>query len=395
MVSVAEATSIIQQQVYRPSRERIGIEQTEGRVLSEPVKADRDLPPFERVAMDGIAIQFRAFEEGWRAFKVEGTQPAGQPRVTLKDQNNCLEVMTGAMLPIGCDTVIRYEDISILNSIAKLKVEVIEKGQSIHPRAQDGKRGDVLLTPGTLISAAEVAILASVGWLEAEVFGFPKAAVVSTGDELVGIHDKPLPHQIRRSNSYALQAALTTLGCQTNVFHLTDSRNIMEKELGKIFLDHDLIILSGGVSKGKFDFVPDTLESLGVKNLFHEVNQKPGKPMWFGTSKKQIVFALPGNPVSTFLCFHRYIKPWLLKNIGIEKPFDKVILSKDFSFAQEMTYFLQVKVRNESGTLVADPVPGGGSGDYANLRLADGFLELPAEPKSFKAGDAFTYIPFR
>lgn len=117
--------------------------------------------------------------------------------------------------------------------------------------------------------------------------------------------------------------------------------------------------------------------------------------MWFGTSKKQIVFALPGNPVSTFLCFHRYIKPWLLKNIGIEKPFDKVILSKDFSFAQEMTYFLQVKVRNESGTLVADPVPGGGSGDYANLRLADGFLELPAEPKSFKAGDAFTYIPFR
>lgn len=395
MVSVSEAGSIIQQHLFRPEKERIRIETTEGRILAETIKADRDLPPFDRVAMDGIAIQHKSFDGGWRAFKIEGMQLAGQPRSTLKDNENCIEVMTGAMLPIGCDTVIRYEDIVIGNKIAKLKIESLEKGSSIHLRAHDAKRGDALLAPGTRISASEVALLATVGRAEVEVLAFPKTAIVATGNELVDIRDTPQPHQIRRSNSYTLQAALHSMGCQADLFHIPDDRNILEKELSKIFNGYRFVILTGGVSKGKFDFVPAALESLGVEKLFHEVSQKPGKPFWFGITKKQAIFALPGNPVSTFMCFYRYIKPWLLKSMGVEVRPSYAILTEDFSFSPPLTYFLQVKIQNEKGKWMARPHAGGGSGDFANLKDVDGFLELPLEKNEFKAGDAFPFVSFR
>ncbi len=396
MVSVSEATSIIQQHLFRPEKERIKIETTEGRILAETIKADRDLPPFDRVAMDGIAILFKSFEEGWRAFKIEGMQQAGQPRTTLKDNQNCIEVMTGAMLPIGCDTVIRYEDFVIgTNRIAKLKIESLEKGTAIHVRAHDAKRGEDILIPGIRISSSEVALLASVGRGEVEVLAFPKTAIVSTGNELVDIRDTPQPHQIRRSNNYTLQAALHAMGCQVDLFHIPDDRNILEKELSRIFSIYRFVILTGGVSKGKFDLVPAALESLGVEKLFHEVSQKPGKPFWFGATKKQVIFALPGNPVSTFMCFYRYVKPWLLKSMGVEERSAYAILAEDVSFPPSLTYFLQVKVKNDKGKLLAWPHAGGGSGDFANLKDVDGFLELPLEKNQFKAGDAFPFISFR
>ncbi len=395
MVSVTEATSLIQQYTFRLPKERIKIEKLMGRTLAESIKTDNDFPPFDRVAMDGIAIFFESFQAGWRDFKIEGTQPAGQPRLTLKDTKNCLEVMTGAMLPIGCDTVIRYEDISVSNRIARVKLNALEKGNHIHFRSHDARKGDVLLTPGMRITAAEVALLASLGRAEAEVFSFPKIAIISTGNELVDIHDRPLPHQIRRSNSYALQASLVDMGAQPTLFHLPDDQNVMERELIKIMADHEILILSGGVSKGKFDFVPTVMDQLGVVRQFHEVSQKPGKPFWFGVTKKHAVFALPGNPVSTFMCFYRYIKPWLLKNMGIDPGFGSAILARDFSFAMPLTYFLQVRIEYEKGMRMAYPEAGGGSGDFANLKSVDGFIELPPSANQFGAGESFPYIPFR
>lgn len=396
MVSVSEATRLIQEQIYRPGLERVKIEAAEGRVLAETIKADRDFPPFDRVAMDGIAVAYKAIEEGWEGFRVEGIQPAGQPRLTLKNDKNCIEVMTGAMLPIGCDTVIRYEDVVIVNDIAKLKVKTVTQGQSIHTRAQDAQRGAVILAPGVRISTGEVALLAAVGRLETDVYRYPKTAIVSTGNELVDIHDRPLPHQIRRSNSYALRAALHTLGCPADLFHLMDDRNAMERELGKLFGIYEVIILSGGVSKGKFDFIPAVLQSLGVTTVFHQVSQKPGKPIFFGTTKKQVVFGLPGNPVSTFLCFYKYIRPWLLQTIGTKPAEEFAILTHDINMKNgDLTHFLQVRLTNESGKRLATPVPGGGSGDFANLRDVDGFLEIPQGMPACSAGEAYPLIPFR
>jgi molybdopterin molybdotransferase len=160
--------------------------------------------------------------------------------------------------------------------------------------------------------------------------------------------------------------------------------------------DFDILLFSGGVSKGKFDYLPEVLTDLGVKKHFHKVQQKPGKPFWFGTKESKIIFAFPGNPVATFLNFIKYFKPWYLKSIGLNFENQSwAVLEEDFSFKADLTYFLQVKISNKKGVLYAKPVMGNGSADLANLLDADGFLEIPAEQTEFKAGSVWPYLPYR
>ncbi len=185
------------------------------------------------------------------------------------------------------------------------------------------------------------------------------------------------------------------MGWEANQFHISDDQELLRTALQSLLNNHDVLILSGGVSKGKFDFIPTVLEELGVTKIFHEVSQRPGKPFWFGVKNDKRIFALPGNPVSTFMCFYRYIQPWIFKSLRVQKELPSAILAKDFSFPPKLTYFLQVTVKNEGGKLVAYPDQGGGSGDFANLKKIDGFLELPLEKTDFKAGEVFTFIPFR
>lgn len=395
MISVSEAEAIIQNQALPLKTKRVEIVQAVGCVLAESVRADRDLPPFHRASMDGIAIAHEGLQSGQRIFALEGTQPAGMPPLKLSTPLHAVEVMTGAMMPLGTDTVIRYEDISIDNQQATLQVAEVPAGQNVHRQGQDAREGDSLLKPGMQISPAEVALLASVGKSWVEVYEFPRTAVISTGNELVAIDENPKPWQIRRSNAYAIQAALTEMHIRAQHFHLPDNIAALESALSSIFAQHELIILSGGVSKGKFDFIPQVLQTLGIKKLFHQVSQKPGKPFWFGKNNHQVVFALPGNPVSTYLCFYRYIKPWLLKSAGIERQPARALLACDFSFKPALSYFLQVRLTSEGGKLVAHPAEGGGSGDFVNLSEVDGFIELPAERADFRAGEAFPYISFR
>lgn len=395
MVSVSEAERIILDRLYKPVSEKIVLTIANGKILGEEIKADRDLPPFDRATMDGIAIAFASFENGLRNFSIEGLQVAGQPQQNLRDKKNCIEIMTGAPLPAETDTVIPYETTSIQNKVASLAETKIEKGQNVHRRGSDAKQDELLLTTGYRLSPAEIALLASVGKNELLVYKTPRAAVISTGDELVEVNQIPLPHQIRRSNSYALVAALQDLGVSTDSFHLKDDKAEITREMKAILEKYELIILSGGVSKGKLDFVPEVLESLGVEKLFHGVSQRPGKPMWFGTSTNNFVFALPGNPVSTFMCFHRYVVPWLAKSMNESRRTSSAILAKDFSFTPQLTYFLQVKIGNENGKLMAYPVVGGGSGDFANLKDVDGFLQLPLEQNAFQAGGSFPLYRFR
>ncbi len=395
MISVSEASSIILSHSIETGLQEISIQEACGRILREEVQADRDFPPFDRVAMDGIAIDSEVWKKGIRQFPIESIQAAGKQQMRLNKSDSCIEVMTGAMLPFGTDTVIRYEDLEIKAKVANVLINEIIKGDNIHRQSQDAKRNEVLLTPGIKISPAEVALMASVGMKKVSVSSFPKTAIISTGDELVPVDLIPLPYQIRRSNSYALQAALLELGCTADQFHIPDQPEMLETEVQKILAHYELIIFSGGVSKGKFDFVPQTLERNGIQKRFHQVSQKPGKPMWFGTSSKHVVFALPGNPVSTYMCFYRYIKPWLIKSLGGHIERKSAVLANDFSFKPTLTYFLQVNVQNDKGQLLASPKAGGGSGDFANLKDVHGFIELPAESSEFKAGQIFDYYPFR
>lgn len=395
MTSVLEAESIILSHTISIGQSTVPLEETVGQILAEEITADRDFPPFDRVTMDGIAIASEAFHQGTRTFFIEGILAAGQTPKQLQHHGGAIEVMTGAVLPTGADCIIRYEDVTIDSGAAHVKVDAVKKGQNIHPQGQDVSKGDVLLPPGTLISPAEVALLASVGKQRVTIFNIGPIAIVSTGNELVEISETPLPWQIRQSNGYALQAALKKMGFISNRFHLPDDAGQMQEKLIHIFESHPIVLISGGVSKGKFDFVPAVLEAMHIEKKFHQVSQKPGKPFWFGKSNAHTVFALPGNPVSTYLCFYKYIGPWLNHIRGIRPTIQQAKLASDFRFDPALTYFLQVRVEEHEGVLWATPLEGGGSGDFANLKDVSGFLQLPSDRSHFTKGEIFPFVPIR
>jgi len=398
MLSVAQATDFIQQHLLQLPTEAVPLSQAAGRVLREPLVADRDLPPFDRVTMDGIAFRYERYAAGQRRFRIEGTQYAGQPGRALAGEDTCLEAMTGAVLPAGTDTIVRYEDLRLADGWAEILVETVQPGQNIHRRASDRPVGDVLVQPSIRLSPAELAVAASVGHARVEVTARPRLALVSTGDELVEVDEIPEPHQIRRSNVYFLQAALEAAGAVTERFHLPDEVGAMEGGLGRLLEEFDALVLSGGVSAGKADFVPQVLERLGVRKVFHQVAQRPGKPLWFGaTAAGKPVFGLPGNPVSTFLCTYRYLRPWLRASLGEARAAVPMArLAEPVLFKPALTYFLPVSLRmGADAVLEARPFPGGGSGDYANLLRCDGFLELPAGESEFAVGEVFPVWGFR
>lgn len=398
MIAVEEAEKIVFENLLKPSAELVAIDNAVGLVLNEDIIADRDFPPFNRVMMDGVAIDHHAWQDGTRKFKVADMQPAGAPQKKLADKASCMEVMTGAVLPQNTDVVIRYEDVSFeKDDEVKINLEDVIPFQNIHLTGTDRKKGEILINSGRKISAADIAVMATVGKTHVSVLKTPSIAIVSTGDELVNINETPHPYQIRKSNTYALISALKLINCESSSFHLEDSFEAVEKGLTAIFEKHDVVILSGGVSKGKKDYVPEVLEKLQVEKLFHRVKQRPGKPFWFGKRNDgKVVFALPGNPVSTFMCFYKYVMPWLQLSAGLSVATTYARLKEDFAFSAQLTYFLQVKVTSDTdGSLIATPVKGQGSGDLANLLEADAFLQLPETEKVFKAGDAYPLFLYR
>ncbi len=397
MISVKEATQIVLENALSLPDETVPLHQAVGRVLRETLEADRDFPPFDRVSMDGIAIHFEAFANGQRRFFIEKTQAAGAPQLALARTENCIEVMTGAMLPQGTDTVIRYEDLSIDEGFATIFIEKIEAGQNIHRQGIDRPQSDVIVAVCRKISPAELGVAATVGKSEVRVAGLPKACILSSGDELVEVHETPLAHQIRKSNVHVMAAVLGTWGLAADMLHLPDDPGAIEATLSDCLKKYDVLLMSGGVSMGKFDHLPEVLEKIGVRKLFHKVSQRPGKPFWFGTSSNTTVFAFPGNPVSSFMCLHRYFRPWLRISQGLEAIENKyAVLAEDYFFKPNLTYFLQVKLTSgKDGRLLATPVTGQGSGDLANLVDTDAFLELPLERQDFKAGEVFPVWQYR
>lgn len=398
MIAVEEAAKIVFSHLHQLETEEVPLYASVGRILNEDIVADRDFPPFNRVMMDGIAIDHNSFQNGKKKFSIEGMQPAGAPQHTLNNHYNCLEVMTGAVLPQNTDAVIRYEDVNFEDqNTVSLKIDEVIPFQNIHLRGTDRKKGELLIKSGKKITAAEVAIMATVGKSTVQVIKNPAIALVSTGDELVNIDETPHPYQIRKSNTAALKAALKEMDCEADDFHLADNLEAVEKGLSDIFKRYEVVILSGGVSKGKKDYVPEALEKLKVEKLFHKVKQRPGKPFWFGVRKKEnVVFALPGNPVSTFMCFYKYVKPWLQLSAHQQTEDKKAVLAEDFDFPPALNYYLQVKLSySEKGELVATPVKGQGSGDLANLLEADAFLELPEEQEHFAKGEVFNVLSYR
>lgn len=383
MISPAEAESAIRSHAPLLPAVAMPLAELVGATLRERVVAALDQPPFDRVAMDGIAFSHAAFERGRRAYRIGGTQAAGARQLTLSDPEQCIEVMTGAVLPAGCDCIVPVEKISVREGVAHVGDDAEpEHRANIHARASDSRHGDVLLRPGTLLGPAEVAVIAANGATHASATRRPRIMVISTGDELVEPGKVLAPWQIYRSNAYGVQAALRRRGYpNVDLDHLPDDPAILRSSLGAHLESHDALILSGGVSMGRFDYIPQVLAELSVKVVFHKVSQRPGKPLWFGIGAGgQTVYALPGNPVSTLVCLVRYVLAGLETAQGMAPSPDSVELAESFEVKPAFTLFVPVQVSRGEGRRRATLKPTRGSGDFTSLIDTDGFVELPPGP---------------
>ncbi|PWW19788.1 molybdopterin molybdochelatase [Chryseobacterium sp. AG844] len=390
MISVQQAEDIIFSQIRNFGTEEIFYENATGRILAENILADRDLPPFDRPTVDGIAISFKSYERGIRDFTIKAVQAAGESPLSIDDENECIEIMTGGALHSSVDTVIRYEDILINNNVASIKID-IKKGQNIHLKGKDKKSGEILVKANQVITPSILGIAASVGKTFLTAKKLPRVAIISTGDEMIPPEDTPTPFQLRRSNGITIQSVLEKYKIDADWLHWNDDFELIKKELSQCIDSYDILLMSGGVSMGKFDYLPKACEELGIKKLFHKIKQRPGKPFWFGKSQNgKLVFAFPGNPVSVFMCLHRYFIPWLEKSLGIPENPQYAVLQNDIDFPFSLQYFAQVKLSmNPSGKLIAESVNTNGSGDFSHLAETDAFIELPLEKTMFKKGEVY------
>lgn len=390
MISFEEAIACIKANTLNLAVEEVPLAEAGGRILTAPLLADRNFPPFNRVTMDGIAIDSAVFHGGQRGFAIEGIQAAGAPPTELSDRLHCIEVMTGAVLPPGCDAVVPYEDCVVLDGIAEVRIAAIKSGQNIHPEGSDKRSGDMIIPGGTRINPAIIAIAATIGKSFLTVYKLPSIAVISTGDELVDIDEVPDAFRIRRSNSHMLAAALRNEGLTGELYHLPDDKAAMSERLYPLLPRYDALIFSGAVSKGRFDFLPDVLAEAGMQTVFHRVAQKPGKPMLFGTFPNgPFVFGLPGNPVSTLVCFHLFVKPWLFGCYKLAEVELTAMLGLAQFFTPPLTYHLPVNITVEGGSIIANPITANTSGDLASLAHTSAVLTLPANQSIFAKGEAF------
>src|SRR5208282_3870156 len=371
--------------------ESLPLTQCVGGTLRENIYAERDQPPFDRVTMDGIAVDSESLRRGVQRFRIQATQPAGVPPLKLSGAEDAIEVMTGAILPLGCDCVIPVEQYELADAIATLKSTVAARPyHNVHRRGSDGRQGTLLLQTGTLLRAPEIAVAASAGMARVRVSSQPAVVIVSTGDELIEPGDPIAEYQVRRSNAYAVAATLRRRGFgRVGDDHVPDDEEKLRERLTLHLTTHEVVILSGGVSMGKFDLVPKVLIQLGVQEVFHNVAQRPGKPMWFGIGPQgQAVFGLPGNPVSTLVCLIRYVIPAIAEAMGTRRVVpERLALAAPVTFQPALAYFLPVAIEHDDwGRPWASPRPTKGSGDFLSLAGTGGFVELPPGPNTFPKG---------
>lgn len=395
MLTTTEAAQAIAESMPSYASESVAYTNATGRILRQSVNAERDQPPFDRVMMDGIAVRFDTLAGGTRQFVIQGTQHAGDPVQTLADDENCIEIMTGGVLPQKCDCVIPVERITIAGNTATVEEGYqTERHRFIHAQGSDHRQGQEVLHAGTRISPMDIAIIASCGLESVLVGQQPVVRVISTGNELIAPGNPVAAHQIRMSNGPALVAMLAQQGfADTTHDHLVDEPTLLRQHIADHLQTADVLVLSGGVSMGKADFVPQVLADLNVNLVFHKISQRPGKPMWFGIGpEKQAVFALPGNPVSALVCCRQYVLPALLQASGRDGATQETaILNEAVNFNPPLTCFLPVRTGDlADGRTGATPVPTNTSGDFAALSGTNGYVELARDRDDFPAG---TIVP--
>jgi molybdopterin molybdotransferase len=378
MISPLEAIELLKNITIPFRTEKMPLAKTLGMNIAEKIVADRDFPPFDRVMMDGIAVK----DITAPTWKIEGILFAGEPVKAIKKTDGALEIMTGATAPRGTEAIIKIEDLSMEKKIATyIGKTPLEKGQHIHLQGADAPAGSVLVKKRTKIGPVEIAIAATVGKAHIEVESKPHVHIFSTGDEIVGLHETPKDHQIRSSNVMMLKSVLLSKGFKANSSHLPDSAEKIKASIDKALDSNDIILLSGGISAGKKDLIPGILAEAGFETVFHKISQKPGRPLLVATRPDgKVVFAFPGNPISTLTCFWVYFLPW----VSGEWPEYNV---KEIKFLPKPSAELDQWIPVENGEVLAH----NGSGDLISWSRADGLVWQKAGDKAKK----LPYIPLK
>jgi molybdopterin molybdotransferase len=373
MIELKKALQIVLDAARPLGNERVDMNDALDRVLAEDVAADADMPPFDKAAVDGYACRR---EDLANALTVVETIPAGAVPAKTIGPNQCAKIMTGAVLPQGADCVVMVEQTQTLGSDG-IRFAGGQTRDNICRKAEDIHSGQIILRKGSRIGPQQIAVLASFGHARPLVARRPKVAVIASGDELVAPAEKPGPSQIRNSNSPQLSAQLRSMGVIAHDCGIVkDTEAEIDSALRTALAEHDVVIISGGVSAGDFDFVPVVLRRNNVRLLFEKIAVKPGKPTVFGQSEQAYCFGLPGNPVSTFVVFELLVRPFLCRLMGhdylpaiVQMILDESVTRRD---VERQGW---IPVRLTSGTTVR-PVEYHGSGHILALCQADGLISM-------------------
>jgi molybdopterin molybdotransferase len=381
-IAVEEARHVVLDAAaqHRAVVERVALADALGRTLAEPVVSRDTIPPFDNSAMDGFAVRTADFADGTATLELIGEVAAGQVPTTAVRPGTCVRIMTGAPIPDGADAIAPVEWTGEEGGRVRIG-RAPEPGQYVRPAGQDVRPGDELVEAGAVVTPAVVGIAATLGYAELDVRVPPRVAVVATGDELVRPGTTPGPGQIRDANGPALAAQVVSAGgAVLGPLHARDDRADARAVLERA-LDADVVVVSGGVSMGARDVVREVLEALGVAWDFWKVRQRPGKPLAFGTRGDTLVFGLPGNPVSSAVCFEQYVRPALAVRLGrrtVERERVRAVLAEGIRKEAGLHHFVRgVFAYDEAGRLTARPTGAQGSNLYSSVVRADGSIHLP------------------
>ncbi len=390
-LSYAEAAAVVQTEAgrLRPMRSgAVALAEAYGRVLAEPLLADRDQPPFPRATRDGFAAR----AEDWRRgpLTVVGLLRAGEAWVRPGlAPGTCVEIMTGAPVPPGADSVAMVEHVRRDEDAVALE-RALAPGENVVPRGAEARAGALLLPAGTRLNAHGIAAAAACGAARLPVWAKPRVAILSTGDELVAIDATPLPHQIRNSNTHSLAAQVRALGGEPYMLApCADEPHALAAALKQAAACCDLLLISGGVSMGKYDLVEPALFTLGGRFHFTGARIQPGKPVVFGSLGELPFFGLPGNPISTMVCFALFAAPVLAAlagELGYTPPFAQALLAAPVRNKPGLTRFLPAFLSSDIGGSHVEAIPWQGSGDLAGTARANCFLVVPPEAGDLQAG---------
>jgi molybdopterin molybdotransferase len=392
MISADQAFKIVVENVQPTGVERVFIREALGRVLGEPIYAPRDVPSFDNSAMDGFAVRSGdlalASRERPAKLKVVETIAAGSFPKTELGPGLAARIMTGAPIPYGADAVVPVEQTRSSDDTVEVLVSV-NSGGCVRRRGEDLREGMLILPARRRLRVADVGLLASLNRSMIDVYRRPRVAIVCTGDELVDIDQQPSGAQVVNSNAYGLAAAISEAGGEATLLRVARDRPPEIRERFCEALCCDVIVSTGGVSVGQFDHVKQVVRELGMRELFHGVAQRPGRPLMFGLLEERPVFGLPGNPVSALVCFELYGGPALRKMGGREDfwlPRVTALCAQDIKSAANLTEFIRVRIERRNGELYAAPSGEQGSAVLSALSRADGLLIGPAGKTSLPRG---------